>query len=59
MIWPCARALRSMVSRAFRAVSRSNSVLRSIEAQPSIAVSGVRSSCETVARNSSFKRFAS
>ncbi len=33
-------------------------VLRSSDVQPSTALSGVRSSCDTVARNSSFRRFA-
>jgi hypothetical protein len=55
----CARALRSMVSKARPALPPSSCPMRSMCAQPRIAVSGVRSSCETVARNSSFRRFAS
>ena len=55
----CAFALRSTVSRACLDVASSNSFMRSNLIQPSIAVSGVLSSCESIARNSSFVRFAS
>ena len=55
----CERALRSMVSIAREALEPSTSPFRIIEAQPSIEVKGVRSSCESVARNSSFSRSAS
>ena len=57
--WDCALALRSTVSSACVEVSPSSRPLRNIVSQPSMAVSGVRNSCERVARNSSFKRFAS
>jgi len=51
-------ALRLIVSMARSAISVSRPP-SSIRDQPSIAVSGVRSSCETVARNSSFRRLDS
>ena len=58
MIWFCAVALRMMVSTA-RVVSSGGSLPRwSRSAQPTIAVSGVRSSWDRVARNSSFRPFA-
>ncbi len=58
MIWFCAAALRMMVSTA-RVVSSGESLPRwSSSAQPTMAASGVRSSWESVARNSSFKPFA-
>ena len=41
------------------AASGSSSFRRNIQSQESIALSGVRSSCETVERNSSFRVFAS
>ena len=55
----CERALRSIVSIARVAFDPSTSPLRIIEAHPRIEVKGVRSSCESVARNSSFSRSAS
>ena len=56
----CERALRSIISSARSRFSvRSTSPLRISVAQPRIEVSGVRSSCESVARNSSFSRSAS
>ena len=55
----CARALRSMVvERRAPSVPGRRAPLRSIRAQPRIALSGVRSSCDSVARNSSLARFA-
>ena len=55
----CVRAFRSMTSSA--SVRRSWRTLpeRSIVIHPSIALSGVRSSCDSVARNSSLARSAS
>ncbi len=50
----CALALRSIVSRAFAVCSSESWPRRSIRAHPRIALNGVRSSCEMVARNSSF-----
>ena len=50
--------LRSITSSARAALASSSMPQRSILAQPSIAVSGVRSSWETIARNRSFARFA-
>ena len=47
------RALRSMVSRPARSSSALRLVMRSTWAQPRMAFSGVRSSCDSVARNSS------
>ena len=58
MSWVCTRALRSIASRARAVASRSSMVPRSIRAHPAMAVSGVRSSCESIARNSSLERFA-
>ena len=55
----CARALRSMLSRPRARVASSALVERSTRAHPSTAFSGVRSSCDSVARNSSFSRLAS
>ena len=57
-IFCCSRALRSIVSSAFARRASSICVLRSSDVHPSTALSGVRSSCDTVARNSSFSRFA-
>jgi len=55
---PCATAFRSMMSSA-RRVAGSSCVRRRICAHPRTAFSGVRSSCDSVARNSSFTRLAS
>jgi hypothetical protein len=49
----CARAFRSITSTAWRSRASLRSVRRSTCAHPRMALSGVRSSCETVARNSS------
>jgi hypothetical protein len=54
----CARALRSIASHAYAARDGSICSVRSIVAQPSTALMGVRSSCDTVARNSSLARLA-
>ena len=54
----CARALRSMVSSAFCSFSGGSVRDRNMRVQPTIALSGVRSSCDSVARNSSFARLA-
>ena len=54
-----ARAFRSTASMARAAASGSRAFRRNIQSQEIIALSGVRSSCESVERNSSFKRFAS
>ena len=54
----CACALRSMVSSARPSDEGSTAPVRSIRVQPRMALSGVRSSCETVARNSSLVRLA-
>ena len=55
----CARALRSMVATArSRVASSSCPPWRSL-VQPTMALSGVRSSWDSVARNSSLSRFAS
>ena len=51
--------LFSMVSRARSAAGASSRPRRSIHIQASTLVSGVRSSCERVARNSSFRRLVS
>ena len=59
MICAWARAFRSIVSSASPMVAASGGRDRSTRVQPMIAVSGVRSSCETVARNSSLARLAS
>ena len=58
MTWACAAALRSMASRPRRAVASSRRPPRSRYVQPTIAVSGVRSSWDSVDRNSSFTRLA-
>jgi hypothetical protein len=55
----CAAALRAMLATARASRSPSSEVCWRIWAQPTIALSGVRSSCETAARNSSFRRLAS
>ena len=57
MIWVCTRALRSIASRPF-ASDGSAAVRRSTCTQPRIGVIGVRSSCDSVATNSSFMRLA-
>ena len=54
----CATALRSITSRPRASASGAAVPLRSMRAQPKTALSGVRSSCDSVARNSSFSRFA-
>ncbi len=54
----CALALRSMVSSALRDFSAERFPERNIPVQPTIAASGVRSSCDRVARNSSLARLA-
>ena len=59
MSWVCARALRSMVSTARATTALSSGPPRRTWAQPTMALSGVRSSWDRVARNSSFIRFAS
>ncbi len=53
MICACARALRSMVSTACRWFTALKAGSRNSAHQPRIAFSGVRSSCDSVARNSS------
>ena len=57
--WASTRVLRSMTSGPRRAPTASSVPDRSRRTQPRIAFSGVRSSWESVARNSSFARFAS
>ena len=54
----CMWALRSIVSSARSMPAASSLPIRSSRVQPSIALSGVRSSCDSVARNSSFARLA-
>ena len=54
----CSRAFRSIASSPRCAVAASSRSVRSRCAQPRTALSGVRSSCEIVARNSSFVRLA-
>ena len=55
----CARALRSMVSqRRARPGRRAASPRAQQRDQPRMALSGVRSSCESIARNSSLTRLA-
>ena len=58
MIRACSRVLRSTTSMAWAAASALSRPLASMAVHPSIAVSGVRSSCESTARNSSLARFA-
>jgi hypothetical protein len=55
----CRRALRVITSTAWRARSGVSPSLCSRCTQPMIALSGVRSSCDSTARNSSFARLAS
>ena len=55
----CAWALRTMVSTAACRRAAASAGSRSMCAQPRIALSGVRSSCDSVARNSSLTRPAS
>jgi hypothetical protein len=55
----CATRLRSMTFRPCAVRSESGCDVRRIRVQPIIADSGVRSSCESVVRNSSLIRFAS
>ena len=54
----CKLALRSIVSIARAALSSSSIPVCNIPAQPMIAVMGVRSSWETIAKNSSLERLA-
>ena len=54
----CAAALRTMASRACAVLDGSTMPDWRICPQPMIALIGVRSSCDNVARNSSFARFA-
>ena len=54
----CTLALRSMVARPSARWASTVRVRRRITAQPTIALSGVRSSWDSVARNSSFSRLA-
>ena len=58
MSWVCARTLRSMTSRPRSIAVWSRLPERSITVQPRIGVSGVRSSWDSVARNSSLARLA-
>ena len=53
MRWLCTRELRSMASRPCSSMAGVTFLRLSTVAQPSIAFSGLRSSCESVARNSS------
>ncbi len=55
----CAFAFLSMTSTARSMAGVSNCRFRSSAVQPRIAFSGVRSSCESVARKSSFNRLVS
>ncbi len=55
----CALAFRSIVSTAIVEVAASSVPLLSMRDHPRIALSGVRNSCESVARNSSLSRPAS
>jgi hypothetical protein len=52
----CARALRAMVSSPRRVSASPTARASSSVDHPSTALSGVRSSCDSVARNSSFSR---
>ena len=56
MSWASALVLRSTVSSARVWRSASSPPRRSHQTQPISALSGVRSSCESVLRNSSFAR---
>ncbi len=56
--WACAAAFCRTTSAARCTVGRSPGLCPSTCAQPMIAFSGVRSSCDRVARNSSFSRLA-
>ena len=55
----CSRAFRPMTSSAWRIRSGDSPSPLTIWTHPRIALSGVRSSCESVARNSSLSRLAS
>ncbi len=57
--WLCALALRSIVATPSATTAGGTSPCWRIVVQPTMALSGVRSSCDSVARNSSFRRFAS
>ena len=58
MSWVCARTLRSMTSSPRRIDGWSRVPERSMTVQPRMGVSGVRSSWDRVARNSSLARLA-
>ena len=58
MIWAWAWEFRSMAASPSARSSASTLPERRILAQPTMALSGVRSSCDSVARNSSFMRLA-
>ncbi len=58
MSWACSRVLRATTSRP-RCTSAGSPALRAISCvQPRMALSGVRSSCDTIATKSSFTRLA-
>jgi hypothetical protein len=59
IICSCACAAFAIASIARVVTCSSSRPERSSCAQPTIELSGLRNSCETVARNSSFRRFAS
>ena len=54
----CDCALRATISSTFGMRAASTRRSRSSDTQPRMALSGVRSSCDSVARNSSFSRLA-
>ena len=56
---PALRVALDLLERAIASWARSRRCARSSCVQPRMALSGVRSSCESVARNSSFRRLAS
>jgi hypothetical protein len=58
MSWAWALALRSMLAMARSSQARSAAWVRSLEAHPRMAVSGVRSSWDSVWMNSSLVRLA-
>ncbi len=55
MSWAWAHALRRMTSTPRRTLCLSSRLSRSTSAQPRMALRGVRSSCDSVARNSSLR----
>ena len=60
MSFACAVTLRSMTSRPCAQLRRAGPLgAQELRVQPEDRVSGVRSSCESVVRNSSFMRLAS